>query len=725
MPPSPATSSSAVTRAIVLGTVAALAIVGTLSVLIYRSTIQGAVAEQSTQQLAMVRTAAAGIQGEIRGLSALLRQFNSLPSVQNLDVPYLDQRINAAFGETENTAIRFVVRIGADGALYFWTPQGKLVSSRRLTPDPLKWAWHSDPANRAKAAIESAWWFPEAPEHLHVLVMPVWRTAPSAEYPTPANDFNGIVGLAIDPALLVQRYLGPALSELADDQLIVGLATADYGVRMGPGVDRIAPASADPHGHVDPQGTVVLDDERGRRIHTWAKLEVADQNWLVASSSQYDRVTARVQRNAFGQLVLMGALIAAVPIGGWLLYRRERRHQEEQRRLERQLAESQKMEAIGKLAGGVAHDFNNMLTAILGYASLLLEDAPPGSPVRDQADQIRRAAESAGKLTQKLLAFSRRQVLQTNQFDFTVLLESLLQLVRRVIGVNIVVTSQTEPGLWPVLADPAQVEQSIVNLAINARDAMPSGGTLAITARNAPRPEGERRSDGDVRPGDYVQIVVTDTGVGMDEATCSRMFEPFFTTKPPGQGTGLGLSTIYGFVRQCGGHIGVTTGLGQGTSVEMLLPRAPNLAAATPVPLPTPYKTAPGGTRETVLLVEDEEAVRLFAREALERGGFDVIMAGSGVEALEVASAFEGTIHVLLTDVVMPGMKGPELAMRVRAARPSIRVLLMSGYAADVVTAADLQDTTLLSKPFSPAELVRTIRALLDGPLPPKPHPRG
>jgi signal transduction histidine kinase/ActR/RegA family two-component response regulator len=724
MPPT-ATSSTAVTRAIVLGTVAALVVVGSLSALIYRSTMNGAIAQQSTQQLAMVRTAAAGIRGEIRGLTALLRQFNSLPSVQNLDVPFLAQRIQAAFGEHPNQLIQFVVRIDANGWLYFWTPDGKLVSSRRLTPDPVRWAWHMDPAHRAKSGVESAWWFPESPEHLHVLVMPVWRTAPSGENPTPANDFNGLVGLAISPALLVQSYLGPALTELADDQLIVGLATADYGVRMGPGVDRLGPAPADPHGHVEPQGSMVLNDQGGRRIHAWAKLDVADQQWLVASSSQYDRVAARVQRSALGQLVLMGALIMAVPIGGWLLYRREQRTQDGQRRLERQLAESQKMEAIGKLAGGVAHDFNNMLTAILGYSSLIADDAPPGSQVRDQAEQIKRAAESAGSLTQKLLAFSRRQVLQTNQFDFKLMLESLLQLVRRVIGVHIVVTSHTEPGLWPVLADPAQVEQSIINLAINARDAMPGGGTLSITARNAPRPRGERRPDGDIRPGDYVQIVVTDTGTGMDEATRARMFEPFFTTKPPGQGTGLGLSTVYGFVRQCGGHVGVTTAPGRGTSVSMMLPRAPDLDPSTPVALPTPVKVQAGTTRETILVVEDEEAVRLFAREALERVGYQVIAAGSGAEALQVADAFDGTIHLLLSDVVMPGMKGPELAIRLRAARPSLRVLLMSGYAADAVTSEDLKHASLLSKPFSPADLVRTVGAILDRPLSPDPRPRG
>ena len=382
------------------------------------------------------------------------------------------------------------------------------------------------------------------------------------------------------------------------------------------------------------------------------------------------------------------------------------------------------MEAIGKLAGGVAHDFNNMLTAILGYASLIHEDAPANSPIREQAGQIRKAAESAAVLTLKLLAFSRRQVLQTNQFDFTAMLESLLVLVRRVIGDHITVTSEAEPGLWPVLADPAQVEQSIVNLAINARDAMPEGGTLRIVARNAPRPDGEPRPDGDVRPGHYVQITVTDTCLGMDDTTRARMFEPFFTTKPHGKGTGLGLSTVYGFIRQCGGYIGVTSAPGLGTSIELLLPRAPDL---TPVPTPTPTPTPvrADGVKETVLVVEDEDAVRMLAVESLERGGYVVIKAASGEEALRVADAFDGAIHVLLSDVVMPGMKGPELAARLRAARPSIRVLLMSGYAADVVTKDDLKEATLLSKPFSPAVLTKAVRQVLDQPLSPGPLPKG
>jgi two-component system cell cycle sensor histidine kinase/response regulator CckA len=406
-----------------------------------------------------------------------------------------------------------------------------------------------------------------------------------------------------------------------------------------------------------------------------------------------------------------------VPVAGLLVARRERRVQDAQRRLERQLSESQKMEAIGKLAGGVAHDFNNMLTAILGYAGMIHEDAPPKSPTQQHALQIRRAAESAATLTQKLLAFSRRQVLHTNQVDFAAMLDNLVVLIRRVIGENITVSTHAEPGLWQILADPVQVEQSVLNLAINARDAMPNGGTLQITARNAPRPKGERRPDGDVKPGEYVQITVTDTGTGMDEATRARMFEPFFTTKPQGQGTGLGLSTVYGFVRQCGGYINVMSTPGEGTSLEVLLPRAP---VARDLKVPTPGEAVTDGAtpgRECVLVVEDEEAVRHFALESLQRQGYHVIAAASGEEALHIASVHDGTIHLLLTDVVMPGIKGPELARRLRAMRPGLRVLLMSGYAADVVTGADLQDAALVAKPFSAASLARAVRNILDTPV--------
>ena len=706
---------SAVTRFIWLSTLAVVAVVATLSVVIYQSAVADTVARHSSQQLAMVRTAAVAVQAEIQSMSAQMRQFNSLPSVQGID-PVLPQRIEAAFGANANRLINVIVRADAAGRIYYWTPAGEQRGRGETTYiEPALWQWASNRANMNQIRIFQGW--SKTQPSLRALVIPVWRTSPSAENPKPQNDFNGVLALVLDLNRIVEVYLGPTLDELAGDQLIVGLATPDYGVRMGPGRAGVSPAAADAHNHVEQQGTSILEDGGGKRLHAWSKFTAANESWLVASSASYDLVAGQIQRSATNQLALTAALLIAVPIAGLLVARRERRAQNEQLRLERQLAESQKMEAIGKLAGGVAHDFNNMLTAILGYSSMIHEDAPPKSPIQQQATQIRRAAESAATLTQKLLAFSRRQVLQTNQVDFAAMLDNLVVLIRRVIGENITVKTHADANLWQILADPVQVEQSIVNLAINARDAMPNGGTLQIAARNAPRPKGERRPDGEVKPGEYVQITVTDTGIGMDDATRTRMFEPFFTTKPHGQGTGLGLSTVYGFVRQCGGYIGVMSTPGKGTSIELLLPRAPVMRDLKPQTPPTQPPDSSNWGLETVLVAEDEDAVREFAVESLQRHGYQVLAAPSGEEALKMASTHDGTIHLLLSDVVMPGMKGPELAKRLRALRPGLRVLLMSGYAADVVTADDLKDAVLVSKPFSPASLSRAVRNALDLPV--------
>jgi signal transduction histidine kinase/ActR/RegA family two-component response regulator len=714
---------SAVTRRIYLGTVAAIAVVATLSVVIYRSAVDESVALQSSQQLAMVRTAAVGVQGEIQALTARLRQFASLPSVQTLtDVPVLSQRVEAAFGDNASGLINLIVRADASGRLYLWEPDGKVMSKGdQIYRDDELWEWASNRANASQVRMIHGW-ANSAPSR-RAIVVPIWVTSPSAENPKPTNKFNGVLALLIDINRFVQVYLGPAMNDRSGTRLVVGLATPEFAVRMGPGRDNLAPTPADAHNHMERQGTMILEDADERRLHAWAKLDAAGETWMVASSAPYGIVARQIRRSAMAQLVLTAMLLIAVPLAGFLIARRERQIRVEQTSLERRLAESQKMEAIGKLAGGVAHDFNNMLTAILGYASMIQEDAPPKSAIHDQALQIRRAAENAASLTQKLLAFSRRQVLLSDPMDFRSMLGNLLPLVRNAVGEDITVSTQIGEDLWPILADPAQVEQSILNLAINAREAMPRGGTLQISARNAPRPHGERRHDADVKAGDYVQITVTDTGVGMDEATRTRMFDPFFTTKAPGKGTGLGLSTVYGFVRQCGGYIGVMSTPGQGTSIELLLPRA----STTAMP-PTPHfnaEHAGAGATATVLVAEDEEAVRELAVETLERRGYRVLAAASGEEALKLASGYDGPVHLLLSDVVMPGMKGPELADRLRATRPGIKVLFMSGYAADVVTPADLKEAVLLSKPFAPATLITAVRRILDVPLSSMPASRG
>jgi len=693
---------SAVTRSIYLGTVAAIAVIATLSVVIYRAAVDEAVAQHSTQQLAMVRTAAVGVQGEIQAMTARLRQFASLPSVQSLvDVPVLSQRVEAAFGENAPGLINLIVRADANRRLYFWTPQGEMLGKGEGEyRDEELWRWASDRANASQVRMIHGW--ANSVSSRRAIAMPVWQSSPSAENPTPSNEFGGVIALVIDINRFVEVYLGPAMNDLSDSRLVVGLATPEFGVRMGPGREGVVPTQADAHNHVERQGTMILEDGDGRRLHAWAKLDAADETWLIASSAAYNLVAGQIRRSAMAQLALTAMLLVAVPLAGWLIARRERQVQQEQRDLERRLAESQKMEAIGKLAGGVAHDFNNMLTAILGYSSMIQEDAPPKSATRDQAQQIRRAAENAAALTQKLLAFSRKQILQADAMDLRSLLGNLLPLVRNAVGEDVAVSTQMGEDQWPILAD-----------------AMPSGGRLQIAARNAPRPHGERRPDADVKPGDYVQVTVTDTGTGMDEATRTRMFEPFFTTKAPGKGTGLGLSTVYGFVRQCGGYISVLSAPGQGTSIELLLPRAPTSAAPpTPASQPEPEtRHAPA----TVLVAEDEDGLRQLAVETLQRRGYRVLGAASGEEALKLAGTHDGTIHLLLSDVMMPGMKGPELAERLRAVRPGIRVLLMSGYAAEVVTPADLEGATFLSKPFAPAALAKAVKSALDVPLSPAP----
>jgi signal transduction histidine kinase/CheY-like chemotaxis protein len=713
---------SAATRSIYVGTIAAIAVVATLSVVIYRSAVGHAVDQHAAQQLAMVRTAAVAIEGEIQSLTARLRQFNSLPSVQNLDVAVLGQRVSAAFGDNAGGLVNLVARADAAGHLYYWTPKGELLAKGdRSFNDPALLKWAADPRNANQVRMIHGW---SNVASRRALVMPVWRTSPSAEKPIPDNEFAGAIALVMDVNRFVEVYLGPAMSDLADARLVVGLATPGFGVRMGPGRNGVTITPADAHQHQERQGTTILDDVDGRRLHAWARLQAADEAWIVASSASYALVAGQIQRSAMAQLALTALLLVAVPAAGVLIARRERRIQEEQRSLERRLAESQKMEAIGKLAGGVAHDFNNLLTAILGYASMIQEDAPPRSAVRDQAVRIRLAAESAALLTHKLLAFSRKQVLHSGAVDFRSMLGNLLRLLRGAVGEDIVVTTQIGEGLWPVLADQAQLEQSMLNLALNARDAMPHGGTLQIAARNAPRPTGVRRPDVDVKPGDYVQITVTDTGIGMDEATQRRMFEPFFTTKTPGHGTGLGLSTVYGFVRQCGGYIEVMSTPGRGTSIELLLPRSDaEVPAATPTPSAGSGDAAAAAT--TILVAEDEEGVRDLTVETLRRRGYRVLQAASGEEAVAVASRHDGTIHLLVTDVMMPGMKGPELAERLRAMRPGIRVLMMSGYAADVVTPNDLKEAAFVAKPFSPAALVKAVRAILDVPLSSAPASRG
>jgi PAS domain S-box-containing protein len=363
----------------------------------------------------------------------------------------------------------------------------------------------------------------------------------------------------------------------------------------------------------------------------------------------------------------------------------------ERRSMEEQLRQSQKMEAVGKLAGGVAHDFNNILTAIGGYTELLLERLGPGEPMRHDLEEIRRAVERAADLTCQLLAFSRRQILQPKVISLNDVLADLNQMLRRVIGEDIVLRAIPAPDLRLVRADPGQIEQVILNLALNARDAMPQGGSLTVETANA--------------AGSLVMLAVTDTGVGMEEETQARLFEPFFTTKL-GRGTGLGLSIVKGIVQRSGGHLTVASQPGRGATFRIYLPAAE--AGVEVASEPVPARPAAGGS-ETILLVEDEESVRALVRGILAGSGYVILEARDGRQAEAVALAHSGPIHLLLTDVVMPGRSGYELFAALAPARHAMRALFMSGY-------NDKADSGghFLPKPFTKEVLLRKVREVLD-----------
>ena len=379
----------------------------------------------------------------------------------------------------------------------------------------------------------------------------------------------------------------------------------------------------------------------------------------------------------------------------------------ERRYAEEQLRQAQKMEAVGKLAGGVAHDFNNILTAIHGHAELLLESLGEADPTRHEVEEICKAAERAGALTRQLLAFSRGRMVQPKVLDLNAVLAEMDKMLRRVIGEDILLQTNPAPALRPVRADPVQIEQVILNLAVNARDAMPRGGRLRIETANVDLDEAYTSLHPGVKAGPYVRLAVADTGVGMDEETRSRLFEPFFTTKV-GKGTGLGLSIVYGIVQQAGGHVGVASALSRGTTFRIYLPQADPMAVEESQPPEAP--PAAGGS-ETILLVEDEEPVRALVRKILHRAGYTILEAGDGNEALRIAQAHTGPIHLLLTDVVMPGMSGQELFEQLAPERRGIRVLYMSGY-------RDTADplANYLQKPFTKDALVRHVRRVLEQP---------
>ena len=384
------------------------------------------------------------------------------------------------------------------------------------------------------------------------------------------------------------------------------------------------------------------------------------------------------------------------------------------RALEDELRHAQKIEAVGRLAGGIAHDFNNLLTAIFGFSDLALEQLDADHPARPEVQEVRKAAESAASLTRQLLAFSRKQVLQPSVLNLNDTVKRMQTLLQRVIGEHIGLVTTLSPSLHDVFADPGQLEQVVMNLAINARDAMPNGGRLTIETTNVAFETVDlARKRGGV--GDFVRVTISDTGQGMEETVRARLFEPFFTTKERGRGTGLGLATVYGVVRQSGGFIWVDSVPGQGATFTLDFPCATNVMESQNE---TGDPGAIPGAGETILLVEDLPSVRTVMREVLARNGYRILDADSGETALQLTNSFDGPIDLLLTDVVMPAMSGRELARRIQALRPGARVLYTSGYTDDLIAHHGVlaPGVSFLQKPFTQQQLLQKLRDVLDHP---------
>ncbi len=468
-------------------------------------------------------------------------------------------------------------------------------------------------------------------------------------------------------------------------------------------------------------GAILIDNEFQKNLPKWSivvgKHEegAIPQSALSAPMSIRGRTVGCIEIQSYrkhaytdehGTAMRMAANLAATAVENVELIDRERAKAE-------QLRQSQKMEAVGQLAGGVAHDFNNLLTVITGYSEIGIRRMSTGDPLRKNMEEIKRAADRAASLTRQLLAFSRKQMFQTKVIDLNSVVADMNTLLRRLIGENIDLVSSLEPSLCKIKADPGQIEQVLMNLVVNARDAMPRGGKLTIKTSNAVLDQ-TSKSLPSTKPGRFLMLTVSDTGVGMDAETRKRVFEPFFTTKEIGKGTGLGLATVYGIVKQSGGNIVVYSELGQGTTFKIYLPVADDFVTDDEeVKAPE----VPRG-HGTILLVEDEELVRTLAREILETNGYEVVSAANGVEALRVCAGYEGHIDLLITDVVMPQMGGRELAERLVELRPSTKVLYMSGYTDDAIVMHGVLDDQMafIQKPFSLDMFALKVRDMFDQP---------
>jgi len=458
---------------------------------------------------------------------------------------------------------------------------------------------------------------------------------------------------------------------------------------------------------------LTLPDSEGVGTFTSVHSHVPDVPIIVLTGQSDESLAVSTVRSGAQDYLLKGQ-VASDLLARTIRYAIERHQVQRQlKRTEQQLLNAQKMEAMGRLAGGVAHDFNNLLTAILGTADLLLEDLVPSDPQHVDIQEIRKAAMRAADLTRQLLAFSRRQMLEPEVLDLNALVADMDKMVRRLIGEDVEFTTALSPDLGRVRADPSQLEQVILNLVVNARDAMPEGGKLTIETVNAELDESARGRE-PVRPGPYVLLAVSDTGIGMTEETKARLFEPFFTTKGEGKGTGLGLATVYGIIKQSGSHIWVYSEPEHGATFKVYFPRVEEPA--------TPRERGPRepvrlrGT-ETILVVEDDESVRRTTCRILESLGYRVLAADGGAMALDLLKHHAGPLDLLVSDVVMPGLSGRKVVELVREVRPGLKALYLSGYTDEAIVRHRVLEAGIpfLQKPYSVETLARKIRGVLDG----------
>lgn len=493
--------------------------------------------------------------------------------------------------------------------------------------------------------------------------------------------------------------------------------------------------------HSNPAAVVIADiarelylevNETFERVTGYRRDEIVERSWsdvrLCADPRERDRALERLRkegrirnfelvfRKKNGELGTGLLSAELIEIGGYQCAITATIDISERLRLEMQLRQAQKLEGLGRLAGGVAHDFNNLLIVINGYSDFVLKKLAPDDQLYLPAQEINKAGERAASLTKQLLAFSRKQVIEPRPLDLNVIVNDTERMFHRLIGEDIELAISLDPLLGQVMADPAQIQQVIMNLVVNARDAMSDGGKLEITTNNIDIDERAAAAHPDAAPGRYVLMTVTDTGIGMSEETMQRIFDPFFTTKRQDTGTGLGLAMVYGIVRQSGGWIEVSSQLAQGASFRIYLPRIDAKPVRNAVGTPVP-KTLYGG--ETVLVVEDQEDVRRLIRTILESYGYHILEAKNGNEALHLTEGYSDEIHLLLTDVILPGMNGKTLAEHMRTLVPQLKVLFMSGYPEDVISRRGVleQNVAYQPKPFSPESLAVKVREVLTGPL--------